>query len=609
MRSNGGPLVFAMMCFVTVAVTSVLLGAVGAAAAAVLCGDLDRSALSIWGGAVFLFGGGSELIGAPAGCTVASGWVRAAQLVLLLLIVTVAIVAAIKWKQYTLTDQYFRRQLRSRDGFAGTGELTKWLSRKALMKRAPVLRPTLPSPKPTDVGWRVGRSKGIDVYVSIEDSVLLEGAPRSGKGFRIIIGAILDWAGPLVTTSTRNDNLAATMQARQARGNVTVFDPQGLSGVRSALRISPITGCENPLIAAQRAEAIVAGTALGSSNSNQEWAEKSATVLRCLLHAAAVTGQETETLRDWGSDPRLAEEAIKLLTDHGSPGWDHSLAGILRGDEKMRDSSWFGVAAALAPLAIPSILEAMSPRPEEEFDADSFLSGENTLYLIGTGAGAGAVGGFLGAIVDDIVETARRKALASVGSRLDPPLGLVLDEIANMFYWRGLPRAMADGGGIGISTMTVLQTLSQAVTAWSQAEADTIWSAATAKLILGGASNVPHLQELETLLGTRKSTTRSRNYSDSGTSTNVQAERLSVATVDELKRLPEGMGVLSYRNRRGVLLDIAGWITRSDANDVRAGKNITEAEQLRVFAEQYQVARAARVHAQSRREPANAESA
>ncbi|MFP3589782.1 TraM recognition domain-containing protein, partial [Paraburkholderia sp. SIMBA_055] len=83
---------------------------------------------------------------------------------------------------------------------------------------------------------------------------------------------------------------------------------------------------------------------------------------------------------------------------------------------------------------------------------------------------------------DDIVEQARRRALSLPGSRLDPPLGLILDEIANIFSWPSLPTIMADGGGIGISPLVVLQARTQAETAWSRAEMDSVFSAATAKM-------------------------------------------------------------------------------------------------------------------------------
>ena len=49
----------------------------------------------------------------------------------------------------------------------------------------------------------------------MEDSTLVLGPPRSGKGLHIVVNAILDAPGAVVTTSTRPDNLAATMTARQ----------------------------------------------------------------------------------------------------------------------------------------------------------------------------------------------------------------------------------------------------------------------------------------------------------------------------------------------------------------------------------------------------------
>ncbi|MGN6760121.1 MAG: type IV secretory system conjugative DNA transfer family protein [Leifsonia sp.] len=324
-------------------------------------------------------------------------------------------------------------------------------------------------------------------------------------------------------------------------------------------------------------------------------------VLSRLLHAAAVSGRGVDALARWGSNPRLALEAVNILTADGTPGWAEDLDAIINGDERLLASSWFGVSSAVRPLAIPAIREAMTPRPGDTFDPDTFLTGENTLYLIGTGAGAGSVGGFLGAVLDDIVETARRKALASTGSRLDPPLALVLDEIANMFSWPALPRIMADGGGIGISIVVVLQALSQAETAWSKAEADTIWSAATAKLLLGGASDVDHLRDVESLLGTRRIRTRNHTYSDTTTSTNVSREKVPVLTVDEIRRMPHTVGLLAYRNRRGVLLDLQGWTQRSDARTVTAGKTATEHDQQQVFAQQYEVARGRRAAAGERR--------
>ena len=219
------------------------------------------------------------------------------------------------------------------------------------------------------------------------------------------------------------------------------------------------------------------------------------------------------------------------------------------------------------------------------FDPREFLDGANTLYLIGSSSGASAMGGWLGAVLDDIVEVARTRALASPGSRLAHPLGLILDEIVNMFRWGNLPRIMADGGGRGICTFVVLQALSQAETSWSRAEADTIWAAATAKVLLGGASHVDHLRDVETLLGTRDTRRTQKSWStrEAGHHTSEQHERRPLMSVDEIRRMPPTLGLLAYRNRRGVLLDLAGWDERRDARTIAVGKRDTEREQRDVF--------------------------
>jgi type IV secretion system protein VirD4 len=524
------------------------------------------------------------------GCELPVAQIRIADLTVLLLLLALAVWALVAWSRYQQSDAKFIADLRRRPGFATATEIRRHLSANAVLRRATVLRPGATQVAAKDVGWRVGRARGMDVFVSIEDSVALEGPPRSGKGYRVLISAILDWTGPLITTSTTNDNVTATLRMRSQRGDVFVFDPQNLSGVRDTVRIDPIAGCEDPLVAVQRGTAIVNGTALGASATNQEWAAAAATVLSRLLHAAAVGGRNVSDLHEWGSTPALARTAVGILRSDGAAGWGDGLEAILVGDDKLRSSTWFGVQAAVAPLAIPQIRQALQPNGGQHFDPEQFLSGHNTLYLLGSGSGAGAMGGFLSAILDDVVEVARRKALASPGARLGEPLGLILDEIANMFRWAALPRVMADGGGRGICTFVVLQALSQAETAWSRAEADTIWSAATAKVLLGGAAGVSHLRDIETLLGhrDRRRTQRSWNSGTSGVNTSEHHDRLPLMTADEIRRLPHDVGLLAYRNRRGVLLDLSAWDQRTDAPAIQAAKKLTETEQQDVFTEQRQ---------------------
>lgn len=543
---------------------------------------------TMWHGLGFLFhGDGSSLEIADECVGSAVGWGRAGAIATLVLFAAAAIFAWSSWESWKQSDSYFVRQLRMRDGLARGREVRLTFGAKTRLKSAGTVRPTLKNPRPEDVAIYIGLGHGRGVYLSVEDSVVVEGSPRSGKGFRLLIGVIIDWPGPLITTSTRNDNLAATMKRRAKLGTVTVFDPQGLSGIANSMKINPIRGCEDAFVATQRASALLGGTELGKSATNGEWRQEAEVLLSRLLMACALGKKDVTTLRDWGASPELARPAVKILENQGPPGWASALKTVLQGDPKLLSSKWMGVAAATAPLQLPSVAAAMCPAgDDDEFDVQAFLAGQNTLYLIGTRSGAGAAGGFLGALLDDIVEQARRKALTSPGSRLDPPLGLVLDEIANMFSWKALPTVLSDGGGIGIWTIAVLQGFSQARTQWSADEADTIWTSAIAKILYGGGSDESHLRGLESILGTREVATKSKSVSLQGNSTQLGIERLPVLSIDELRRIPTGYGVLAYKNKRGVLLEMPGWTKRADADEISAGKKQTEAEQADEFRRQ-----------------------
>ena len=114
-------------------------------------------------------------------------------------------------------------------------------------------------------------------------------------------------------------------------------------------------------------------------------------------------------------------------------------------------------------------------------------------------------------------------------------------------------------------SMVVLQARTQAETAWSRAEMDSVFSAATAKMLLGGSSDVAFLRDMQELLGQRELDRKSRSWSESGASTSIQREQRALITPEEMRRMPQSIGLLSYRNVRPVLLDLGAWIDRKEA--------------------------------------------
>src|SRR5262249_32991821 len=68
------------------------------------------------------------------------------------------------------------------EGLARSGQVRQHAGYRALTARASSLRPSLTRAAPSDVGYRLGRADGVDCWASVEDSILLLGPPRSGKG-------------------------------------------------------------------------------------------------------------------------------------------------------------------------------------------------------------------------------------------------------------------------------------------------------------------------------------------------------------------------------------------------------------------------------------------
>ena len=467
-------------------------------------------------------------------------------------------------------------------GTATRTEIAAVASARALLRRGRTLRPSLTRPEPRDVGYLLGRARGIGVWASVEDSILVIGPPRSGKGAHVVINAILDAPGAVVTTSTRPDNLTATLTARRARGPVAVFDPQHLAeGLPAGLRWSPIRGCRDPLTAMIRANGLATGTGLaaGSVENGGFWEAKTRVVLQALLHAAALDDRTPAELFRWTLDPAAAADAAAILTSHpdAAAGWGEALRTVVDADPRSRDSIWQGVSLALAALADPRVLDAVSPTPDEHFDPEAFLTGSGTLYLLATGAGAGASAALVTALIEDLVETARRIAARSSGARLDPPVLLALDEIGNLARLPSLPTLMAEGGGTGITAMPVLQSLAQARRGWGEHAAAAIWDAAIVKLILGGTSDARDLQHLTALTGDRDELTDSHTIGEHGTrTTQTSTRRVPVLPADTIRTLPFGTALLLLRAAPPIVLRMQVWTCRPDKRTLLDGRKQLE---------------------------------
>lgn len=437
-------------------------------------------------------------------------------------------------------------------GQASRKEIRDQLSLHAVRQRAQQTRPSIDHRRApaNEVGLHLGRDvrTGIELYGSVEDSYLYLGPPRSGKGVNLVIPQCLAAPGAVVVTATRPDTLRATIDRRRERGPVAAFDPQGVTGLDDRLRWSPVHGCADPLTAILRARALTAGAKLANLRDGEFWDAMAQAVVRCYLHAADLDGLPVSEVITWVSRP--ADPApVRILRAHpeAAVGWADELAAQSSADHRQRDSVWAGVRRAFDALADPRVLDACSPPADQAFDVGQFLDQHGTLYLVGSTGAQLSVAPLVAALIEDVVETGRRRGAASAHGRLDPPLLLLLDEAANIAPIPSLPSLLSDGGGSGITTVAVLQSLAQARARWGDAHAESMWDAATIKVVLGGLAHAEDLQRISRLAGEIDDVTESVTRGVGGKSVSTSVRRLPALPVERLRGLPVGRAVVLGR--------------------------------------------------------------
>lgn len=446
------------------------------------------------------------------------------------------------------------RTRRSNAGWASRADIRRQLSAAAVRAKARLIRPSIRARRPplTEIAIHLGRDVHTrqQLYGSLEDSYAIVGPPRSGKGVHLVIPITLEAPGAAVVPSTKPDTLAAAIRARARQGPVHVFDPQNLTDWPDRLRWAPQLGCADPLTAILRANAFAAGAKLahGGVSHGDFWAAMTQAVLRCYLHAADLDGRTIRDVLRWAANPTDPEPVRILHRRTGAAdGWADELDEQAAADPRQRGSVWAGVRRALDSLADPRVLDACTPRRQDAFDTEAFLAARSTLYLLGSTGAQLSVAPLITALIEDLVEGARRSAAHSPGGRLDPPLLLILDEAANIAPLPSLPSLLADGGGIGIPTIAVLQSLAQARARWGDAATDAIWDAATIKIILGGLAKARDLSDIAGLAGDVDEPVATVSHGPGGASTSTATRRTPALPARDLRNLPFGRAVLLHR--------------------------------------------------------------
>ncbi|PSJ24830.1 type VI secretion protein [Streptosporangium nondiastaticum] len=292
------------------------------------------------------------------------------------------------------------------------------------------------------------------------------GADRGDTAVR----AVLEAAGPVLVTTSDAALWAATKDARAKLGPVHVFDPSHLLDTPDRLRWSPLGGCTARETAAARAAALLAPVRPHSALDSAT-ADVAETLLRCWLHAAAVDGRPFRQVLRWAQGS-AAHEPVRILRTHvkAAGGAAGELESALTGHPERREVAQELTARALGALSSVHVRDACNPHRADSLAWESFVAEGGTLYVVGeaiedprTRPGAMPL---LTALVASVVERGRGMAGRSSAGRLDPPLSLVLDDVAAVAPVPALPDLLADGAALGLPTFALMRSEEQARARW-----------------------------------------------------------------------------------------------------------------------------------------------
>jgi type IV secretory pathway TraG/TraD family ATPase VirD4 len=511
-----------------------------------------------------------------------SGWLP----VVGVLVVLAPLVAVVGWYLRTHSRAVvtrWGRSLRRKSGVASTSDIARIGSWMAMRRQAATVRPSLGQltrrervrVATTEVGIPLCRVGLMRVWASVEDVIVMFGGPRTGKSGSLAC-RIIDAPGAVLVTSTRTDLYERTSALRRAhRGPVHVFNPVGLAGMASSITFNPVSGCGDPVTAAERAEDMLPGGA--GDSDHDHWVSQARQALAALLHAAALGERPMRSIAEWIADPDKAKAEVAGLLRRSpdeTGAYATSAEQFLGTNDRTRSSITSSMRPALAWLTNSHARAAAAGGVE--FDVAQLLRDRATVYLLG--AKAAHTAPLVAALTGHIAREARRIAAAQPSGRLDPPLTLALDEAA-LICPIPLQDWTADMGGRGVHIVACFQSRAQLISRWGEPDAAEIINNAGGIVLFGGTRDQSDLQYWSTLFGSRDEEVLTTDQQGRVTGRSVRS--VPVFSPAQLANLPKKRVVVSRRHMPPVVGRAAMvWERR----DVRAQTRATRAADRAVIA-------------------------
>jgi type IV secretion system protein VirD4 len=185
---------------------------------------------------------------------------------------------------------------------------------------------------------------------------------------------------------------------------------------------------------------------------------------------------------------------------------------VWRADARLRSSLYMTAAVALDPYRDPTVIECSQ---HAELSPTWLLGGgPRTAYLCAPQDEQQRLRPLFVTLISSVLSDVYDRATRT-GKPLDPPLLVVLDEVANIAPLPNLDGLASTAAGQGIQLVTVVQDLAQMRARWGD-RAATIVNNYRAKIVGAGISDTDTLQYLARLLGDQEITQVSATAGETG---------------------------------------------------------------------------------------------
>lgn len=409
----------------------------------------------------------------------------------------------------------------------------------------------------------------IRCYASFELLRLVIAPPQTGKS-QAAAGMIMDAPGPAVATTIRGDLLALTAGVRQLVGRLFVWNLEGVGEYGSNIRWYIVPGCEDMTVAVRRAGGMVEAIDNKGLSDAQFWADQSSLVLSALLHAAALVRADMRQVHAWVV--QRSRDPLQILTDfreHDAGVADSAIVQLeqfLQMPQRTQGSVVTTINNCLRFMSHPAVVEMLTPRAgEQDFDFEAFLNSRDTLYMISGDVDSSPVAPLFAAFLTELTHVARETAQRRTFPRIDPPLLMVLDEIANIapvpiWKWASF------FAGTGITAVIFAQSWAQLVDRWGLAPAQALWDSCRSKIIYAGISSKEILEWVSEQCGkvrVRYSEAMEENYKGTKRS-RWHHEDVPALPVEEVRELPDGTAIVIQGTARPTIVRTESVYKRKD---------------------------------------------